>query len=119
MKTWQYNLTAQVTSRGELTGQHLEVIARDTVGVSVQGIPCSTDGIINGNVSTGARTWVEVGAQGFAPDCTVATAASPAAALGVPSNPMVTQLSYAQVGVDSRTSNELMPFGVAAPNQAW
>ncbi len=55
--------------------------------------------------------------QGLSVDCTVLTLASPSMALGTPSMPTVTQLSYGRSGY---TANKipLMPLGVAAPRVA-
>ena len=56
------DLSAEFTRRGELTRQHLEVIAGHTVGVAVQGVPCATDSIVDGDVATGQPTArIEVG----------------------------------------------------------
>ena len=72
------HLTAQVTVCGELTDQDLQVVACDTVGVSIQSIPGTPDGVINGNVSSWRpKTRVKVGGPGLSADCTVAMAASP------------------------------------------
>ena len=58
-------LTIEFTRGGELTGQHLQVVSGHTVGVSVQGIPCTTDAVIDGDVATRkTSTRIEVGEPG-------------------------------------------------------
>ena len=44
------DLTADFARGGELANEDLEVIASDAIGVSIQGIPCTTDEVVDGNV---------------------------------------------------------------------
>ena len=55
-------LATEVSRCGELTGQDLEVGASDAIGVTIQGIPRSTDDVIDDNALTGqSSTRVEIG----------------------------------------------------------
>ena len=56
------HLATEVASGRELTDEHFEVIAGHTIGVAIQCIPGSTDGVVDGDVASGKTTArVEVG----------------------------------------------------------
>ena len=64
------HLTADVTG-GELSGEHLQIVSGDPVGISIQSIPCATNGIINRDVSLWeASPGSKLVNQGLSVDCT-------------------------------------------------
>ena len=52
----------EITCGGELAHQDFEVVPGHAVGVAVQGVPCTSDGIVYGDVASGkAPTSIEIG----------------------------------------------------------
>ena len=59
------NLSADFAVRGELTNEDFEVVPSNSVGISIEGIPCTSNEVINGNAGTGqTSSRIEVGHPG-------------------------------------------------------
>ena len=55
-------LTTEVSRRSELTSQHFQIRSSDSIGITIQGIPSTTDDVVDDNAFTGhTSTRVEVG----------------------------------------------------------
>ena len=60
------DLAAQITIGGELADQHFQVVSCNAIGISVEGIPRTSDRVVNDNVASGeAAAKIKIGGPGI------------------------------------------------------